>query len=1162
MFKKFGESTKCKIEESDSCTSFINETILNEFKKTAKELKILAPSSEDFLYFSTIMMHAAESSAINDDGTPKLTKSGETVNVGWDTSEGTWKWKTNDPTIKPYKNANGDIFPEKELVTAHKLWISKPLCIDHKSSSVDHVRGYIVDTYYDRELKRVVALCALDKKNYPDLAHKVSAGITPNVSMGTGVSMAVCTEHGCHKVARVEQDFCKHMKAKSGYGEINIGLNPIELSIVVNGADQKAKIKHIIAAANALNNYVEMKENQLNKLAKENFSASLNYSNDGVEGSKSAGGSINFNTNSIEEFKAELEKALEQLESISKEEVEIEKEMSKDSGDAGNNNESDSNTDFNIAAPGQKLASKDSLELSAELEEAKKAIASLEGKLENLKNNFNQMLNRDEMSELKKNSYYQGTVEPTPGKPQYAREPENEKLREDGDRHMQVDDLGGTEGMHPGVKSVSMSELERKKLLARAESEERAMRRNAILENAKKALKTEAYYQGGGGVNEPTPGKPKYPVDKTNVDLRDDDKHMNGQKPFPDVGSVDGLHPSPSSVQQKDELKRKEMLHRAGLEGKFVKVTNANGSVNFDKTAWEIYNDGSLILKASVHELTGGRSDLFYDSIATKEFGKSLISKIKVEGSDSVARLYKSAQEMPVPPAPPAPPADGGQPPMDMPQDPNAMPATPEQDLSDPKTKALVLSEEVRDKSSDLHEAVKALAGEKDEIGAADQATKSASFTLKRLQASRKEINEELISAFKECIANLDDHSKELDMVNEICGRKIAKTVDSNFVNYMKDEFDVVFKEAKASLDNADELIGAFVRYARGTDYLVKQAQLEGSESVDALGESSGESETVESAIQSALEDVGGAEDLDMSWDASDADDKDKDDEDDCDADDKEKDDEDDCDADDNDADITATKEELAKVKANPGDKVTVKASLATREGRDALRAKLAADTLKVSPLLHDAHPKGGTVMIKDVSDNLGKVEDLEEIHDVMMDVAKAPVKVRKEAETIRALVAEGSITEEDFPSLIAEGVDKAAIEYYKKYWADSDKEGKEFAAALVSDVKKSKASDDFEAEKVKLSRAYELAYEMVSKGLCGSDRKSIGEKVAELVKVNDDGFETVKNVVASYKPVVKTAMRIPSVGHVDSLGGEKVENEDLTSQLSAALSSVSKRMF
>ena len=87
--------------------------VLENFRKFAQNLKKIAPKAEDFLYFSAVMMHAAEASSLNDeDGTPKLNGKGEPVKVGWDTSNGTWKWTTNDPSIKPYKNSNGDIFPE------------------------------------------------------------------------------------------------------------------------------------------------------------------------------------------------------------------------------------------------------------------------------------------------------------------------------------------------------------------------------------------------------------------------------------------------------------------------------------------------------------------------------------------------------------------------------------------------------------------------------------------------------------------------------------------------------------------------------------------------------------------------------------------------------------------------------------------------------------------------------------------------------------------------------------------------------------------------------------------------------------------------------------------------------------------------------------------
>ena len=213
MFKKIGESielTATSVQDINSVVPMIDPQVIENFGKFAASLKKIAPKADDFLYFSAVIIHAAEASVINDDGTPKLTSKGEVATANWDKSGGSWRWKSNDPAIRPLKNSNGDIFPEEELVKAYRKWVHKPLCIDHKSSSVDHVRGFIVDTVYDRSLNRVIALCALDKKNYPDLARKVSTGYSSSVSMGTAVSEAIC--YDCGTVAKVEADSMDRLK--------------------------------------------------------------------------------------------------------------------------------------------------------------------------------------------------------------------------------------------------------------------------------------------------------------------------------------------------------------------------------------------------------------------------------------------------------------------------------------------------------------------------------------------------------------------------------------------------------------------------------------------------------------------------------------------------------------------------------------------------------------------------------------------------------------------------------------------------------------------------------------------------------------------------------------------------------------------------------------
>lgn len=105
MFIKLGEIVEIsRIENSESCIPAVSQEVLDNFRKTANNLKKIAPKAEDFLYFSAVMMHAAEASSINEDGSPKLTARGEPVKVSWDKTGSTWRWTTNDPSIKPYKN--------------------------------------------------------------------------------------------------------------------------------------------------------------------------------------------------------------------------------------------------------------------------------------------------------------------------------------------------------------------------------------------------------------------------------------------------------------------------------------------------------------------------------------------------------------------------------------------------------------------------------------------------------------------------------------------------------------------------------------------------------------------------------------------------------------------------------------------------------------------------------------------------------------------------------------------------------------------------------------------------------------------------------------------------------------------------------------------------
>ena len=1175
-FIKIGESLDIlKIEDAVSCIPMLDSSILEGFQKLAAGLKKIAPKAEDFLYFTAVMMHAAEAAALNDDGTPKLTVKGEPVQVGWDKSNNTWKWTSNDPSIKPYKNSNGDIFPEEELVKAHKRWVHKPLCIDHKSSSVDHVRGFIVDAYYDRNLKRVIALCALDKAGLPQLARNVSTGISNCVSMGTAVGRAICSD--CGRVARTEQDFCGHMKSKSCYGEINLDLNPIELSIVMNGADQKATIKHVLAAAETLNAYVENKQKELSKLADLNFSATLNIADPkGAEGGGST--KIDIMADNIEKFKTDLDEAFQRLSEIATTTKNSEKDTNLSAS-----NQSSGSISMDEGAPtdsGLALQTPQTVRFAsadeASISELREVTATIEAKLNQMKQSLDRLaqtsikIQEETMTgsnELNKKGYYQGgggVNEPTPGQPKYSKDPLNEELREKEDKQMVGEppfpDVGAVDGLHPSPSSADPSdELRRKKMLARAEVQDRVMRRQAIVDKVKENLQTQAYWQGGGGVNEPTPNKPKYPKDKLNEELRDyEDKQMVGQPPFPGVGPVDGMHPSPSSADPKDELKRKQMLARAGtLSGSFIKAANDDGTLNQGNSTWKIFLGEKLLLTASVNDLSAGRPDMFYDSIATKEFGTKLIEKIRTKGAAEVAGLIKKA-------APP-PGGDTGAPPPAADPVPAApdmgaemggagMGATPEDTgkSGDPKQYAMTLSKKVRDLSSDLVEAVGVLTGEQSEMGDEgtnappggapamaddDSMSSSSSFSTSTLNTLRKELNGALTHAMKEAVAELNNHAEELDMIVGLFDRGAVADSNRETISSLADD---AFNETKSAIADSFKLMTAFVKYARGTEAIIKRAEIEtelyalGADEGDDMSDAN-DNHSVDGDLMGLINDTNA--DLDavnalMSDDGLDADVELA------------------AAAEDNNGAVTVqTPDQAAQVtKMNPDASVKVQASLDTREGRAAMRAKLAADatgkeedgeiqsaeSIKFSDMLDQADglADGQTHLDVKPSDNLGLVETPEENMKAMLDVARMPPKVRKEAEAIQKLVSEGALDPADLDALVAEGLDKDAVAYWKKYYGQVDG-GSEFATELVKEHVKAELAEEFNKFRVKIARAYELAYDMADRGMCNADKSAISLQVEEIMKFDDPSFESLKRVVAR-NPVVgmkKQAGRLPLVG-------------------------------
>jgi hypothetical protein len=234
-------------------------------------------------------------------------------------------------------------------------------------------------------------------------------------------------------------------------------------------------------------------------------------------------------------------------------------------------------------------------------------------------------------------------------------------------------------------------------------------------------------------------------------------------------------------------------------------------------------------------------------------------------------------------------------------------------------------------------------------------------------------------------------------------------------------------------------------------------------------------------------------------------------------------------------ADVTVSPEDFSKLPPETKINIASAPDLTTKEGRAMYRAKLAQKGMQFSDMLGKAHSGGvepGNMDTKPSGD-LAKVETLDEVSKAMNDLANMPPKVRKQAQEIAQLVQEGKIAANEVDGLAAYAVDKDAIAYYNNYYGEAkDPQSSEFAGKLVEEQKKAKAAAELETQTVKIKRAHELAYEMRDRGMI--DTSQVNQQVKEILSWNDEGFSSVKNIVAKQEPLAKTAS-VPQVGLLHS---------------------------
>lgn len=106
-------------------------------------------------------------------------------------------------------NGNYDYFPWEEIKKAANTAIGKGFYIEHKEDSFEDAKGLILDVFPNDEEEFLVALCAIDKNEFPEFIQQILDGTYNQVSMSCLASECECSL--CHNVAHSFDDLCQHM---------------------------------------------------------------------------------------------------------------------------------------------------------------------------------------------------------------------------------------------------------------------------------------------------------------------------------------------------------------------------------------------------------------------------------------------------------------------------------------------------------------------------------------------------------------------------------------------------------------------------------------------------------------------------------------------------------------------------------------------------------------------------------------------------------------------------------------------------------------------------------------------------------------------------------------------------------------------------------------
>jgi hypothetical protein len=1113
MLKKICYSNEPKIQTESAEKVLASQELVDRLNKLATDVRAIAPKSDDFLYFSIIFLKAAESAYLDENGKVKKLANGEDA---WGFFDENWKWHGN---VLPHRNNNRDIFPESQLKIAAKKWVGMPLCRDHESSSVDGIRGIILDAHYDEKFKQVIGLCALDKVNYPDLARKVTTGLVRYGSMGTAVEVSICSE--CGNKASTQKEYCSHVLGKTAHGEINVGLKPIEYSLVVQPAEPGAILLRCLASledyrTEFVNYGVENVDEMLGRLSEKQAShletimkTACGENGCSIPQRKKIITSFLANNGFIKE--SDLKDTSGHTNSDIKTYAYQESDAGSErftSGEPGVRNQL-----FGATSSHSILGTKDpedepDFTASSDVVKAvnrnpsSAPLTSVAGVKDSDKLSINQLLedimsetNLKKRAELRRRIAYMQGGESVDDKS--YREPSgfksdkmSETVRNTQDRHLLQD---------ADMDKLTREDMALKEKLSRAALKDARLRRIA-------------YMQGGESVDDKGYREPAtFKSDKMSETVRNtQDRHL--------------LQDADMSKLTREDMALKEKLSRASARGaalnkvaytgpslttRFSVKRNANGSINKSASVFEVFSGNRRVIAATAGDIFGSDLNGNWDWIKSEEYGREVCRQIRASGIPYVSGLLKAAQELPPPPdmgaapadagAPPAPAAAGAAlPPMD---DMGAVPmgAEPMDDEMAPEGDAGAEEEESAEKAedpagqidkelTDIETAVSAVRDLVNELKDKQQADVDVNvFTGKKKDGEEDEeklaLSRHLFNDLKKAYRQLDSSADELAMVAETY-ENIAKLSSAQRREFVKLAGEAR-KDSARILGEATSLIrvaktfvtaGGLKKSAQSAkDYMKDDYVMEGDEASDYV-------DYEDDAMMGPEHDMYDGEHA-----AAD--------------------------------ELVSAAMDMRRARREAIVKQAESSALSKRSAARTALLKRAEEAVNMAEdeAKDKKHPMKGHDKDMKGHDKGKKSEKGDDSGDVKDD----DLNDMSALHTMNGMQM-GMRSQENMPAGMSAG----------PQMSDQVKAFDVRASALNARMQQKKAEDERESYRIKLRRAYDVGMEMQRKGLLPQTKVALDKQVDDIMAFDDGAFEAFKRSIANAKTVrsVKVAADLGGV--------------------------------